>query len=144
MRLRIHELYFVMEIRRVGIVEREVQHTYGIDTAQAVIPIAFLGLVTDWEGAVEYAPVLEELLLCLLHLNEDALACYRLAIDIEYSLAFCFCRAELFGIQICKVCNFLMTLQQGIQETDEQILIHFRPEQFLEGKVSIEVDISFS
>jgi hypothetical protein len=37
-----------------------------------------------------------------------------------------------------------MSLQECIEETDEQVFVDFRPEEFLESEVGIEIDVSFS
>jgi hypothetical protein len=37
-----------------------------------------------------------------------------------------------------------MSLQERIEETDKQVFVDFRPEEFLESEVGIEIDISFS
>ena len=57
--------------------------------------------------------------------RQELLAPVVLAIDIEHGLPV-----------------NLLTVQQRVQETAEQLLVHLRAEQLLEGKVGIEIDVS--
>ena len=49
----------------------------------------------------------------------------------------------MFAVEVGHVTNHLMAVEQRIEETDEQILVHLRAEQLLEAEVGIGVDITF-
>ncbi len=132
----------MMEISRVMVVEREVQDADGVNRLQLVVPVAAPGLFADGECGIEHATVLEKLLLGLLHLNQELLATVVLAIDIENSLAVKLLRAQLLAVQVGQGGDDLLTGQQRVQETAQQLLVNLRAEQFLESKVGIEIDVS--
>ena len=66
--------------------EREVQDAHRIDIFQMIVPLAFWSLFPNGIGGVIDAAVLEVLLLCLLHLDDDAAAVSQTAIDVEHRL----------------------------------------------------------
>ena len=75
------------------------------------------------EGGIIYGTVLEELLIYILHFNNEFLAFVVLAIYIEYSTACISTIAKLFGIKILDVLNVLFPMEHGVQEADKQFLV---------------------
>ena len=138
----VHQLHFVI-IRRVLRMETEIQDAYRVNALQTIIPVSTGSLFTNGKGRIIKAPVFEKLLLALLHLHQEIFALFVRAIDIKHGTAVVFLRAQVFRVQVGDVADFLTALQQGIQETDKQILVDFRTEQFLEREIRIKIDVSF-
>ena len=124
--------------------KHKVQHPHGIDIIQMVVPLLTLHrLLTDGEGRVIDATVLEILLLSLLHLNDETAAVARHAVHIEHCAAVTVAFTEILCIQILNIQNLLLPpVEQRIQETDEQILVHLGTEQLLEAEVGVGVDVA--
>ena len=74
--------------------------------------------------------------------RQELLAPVVLAINIEHGLPVKLLRAQLLAVQVSQVGDDPLTVQQRVQETAEQLLVHLRAEQLLEGKVGIEIDVS--
>ena len=109
-----------------------------------VVPRSLGGLLADGGGAVVNAPVLEVFLLCLLHLHNEAAAIDRRAIDIEDGTAVSVAVAEVLAVQVLYVGYLaLLSLKEGIEETDEQVFVHLCTEEFLETEVGIGVYVAF-
>jgi hypothetical protein len=45
-------------------------------------------------------------------------------------------------VEILDVDDFLVTMEQGIEETDEQVFVHLCTEELLEAEVGIWVDVA--
>ena len=133
----------MVEILRISIVEAEIENTYRIDGLEIIVPaVAAYSLVANRESRIEHAAVFEKLLLGFLHLHKKLLAFFILAIDIEHGLAVKLARTKLFTVEIGKVAYDLLPIEHRIKETDEQVLVDLRAEQFLEREISIKVDVS--
>ena len=94
-------------------------------------------------GGVEDAAVFEVFLVSLLHFDEELFPFLVFTKDIEHRLAFSSVFAGVFRVEIGEVFDDLFAVKQGVEEADEQFLVDFRAKQFLEGKISVEVDVSF-
>ena len=94
-------------------------------------------------GGVEDASVFEVFLVCLLHFDEELFPFLVFTKDVEHRLAFGSVFAGVFRVEIGEVFDDLLSVKQRVEETDEQFLVDFRAKQFLEGKISVEVDVSF-
>ena len=94
-------------------------------------------------GGVEDAAVFEVFLVCLLHFDEELFPFLVFTKDVEHRLAFGSVFAGVFRVEIGEVFDDLLSVKQRVEETDEQFLVDFRAKQFLEGKISVEVDVSF-
>ena len=141
--INIHQLHLmpktVLGIFVVG--EDEIQDTYRIDTFESEIPDTFLPLILDRKGGIENASVLKELLLCLLHLNNERLTLLVLTIYIEDGTAIAKTIAKILAIEICKVFHHLFTFEKRVEKANQQVLIKRRAEQLLKPEVRIGVDI---
>ena len=71
--------------------------------------------------------------------RQELLAPIVLAIDIEHGLPVKLLRAQLLTVQVSQVGDDPLTVQQRVQETAEQLLVHLRAEQLLESKIGIEI-----
>ena len=137
----IHQFDRVCEV--AVIVEGEVEEADGIYALQFIVPrLALLGLFAYGEGGVEDGAVLEELLLSVLHLNENLLALFCLAIHIEDSSALCGSHPQVFGIEVGDVQEVLCPLEARVEEREQQVFVRFGPKEFLEREVRVEVHIS--
>ena len=132
-----------MVIRWVVGFKAKIQDSNGIDAFQTVIPLATRGLLANGKGRVIDAAVFEELLLAFLHLHQKVFTFLVLAIYIKHGTPVVFLCAQMLGIEIGYLTDFFTTMQQCVQETDEQIFIDFCSKQLLKCKVRIEIDVSF-
>ena len=139
--VRLHELHFVI-VRRGARGETKIQDTDRVDGLQTIIPIATGCLLAHGERRIVNAAVLEELLLAFLHFHQKILAPLVRAVDIEHGTAVIFLRAQMFRIEIGDVLDLLASLQEGVEETDKQVLVDFCPKKFLEREIRIEIDIT--
>jgi hypothetical protein len=122
--------------------EDEVQDADHVDILQVEVPVAAGCLFTDGVSGVENAAVFEIVLLGLLHFDDELLAIGVLAIDIEDGLAVCKACTKVLVVEILDVDDFLVTVEQGIEETDEQVFVHLCTEELLEAEVGIWVDVA--
>ena len=122
--------------------EDKIEDAYGIDTLQLEVPFPAFGLLLNGEGGIEYAAVLEIVLLRLLHLHDEAFAGGVLTIDVEDGLAVFHPRAEVLGVAVFDVVYLLLALKKCIEEADEQFLVHLRTEELFEAEVGERVDVS--
>ena len=141
--VNIHQLHFVPKtVLGVFIVgEDKIQDSNRIDTFEPEIPKAFLPLILYRESSVEYTPVLEELLLGLLHLNDERLALLVLAVDIEDGTAVAIAIAEVLAIEIGKITHHFLAFEERVEEANQQILVKGSSEQLLKAEVRVGIDI---
>ena len=130
--------------RILAIGKHEIQHANGIDIVQMVVPLlAFYSLLADGERGVIDAAIFEVLLLRFLHLNDETAAVARHAVHIEHGATVTIALAKVLGIQVLYIGNLLfLAIEQGIEETDEQVLVHFCTEEFLETEIGIRIDVA--
>ena len=81
------------------LVEDEVEDANGVDGFQPKAPLPLLTLLADGERRVVDATILEPLLVGLLHLDDDFLAFFVFAINVEHRAAVVLGVAQLFGGQ---------------------------------------------
>ena len=74
-------------------------------------------MILNREGRIEYAPILKELLLSLLDLNDERLSLLVLAIDIEDGTAIAI--AQILTIKIGKIPNYFLAIEERVEETNE-------------------------
>ena len=131
-----------MEVAFVLLVEGEVEDADDIHGLEAVVPVSPLALFLDGKGGVVEASVLEELLFPALHLNQDLLAPLVLAIHVEHGLAVGLADAEVFRVEVRERTHLLFSLEQAVDEADEQVFVHLRSEKLLEPEVRIRVHVA--
>ena len=141
LRGRVHQFHLVVIVPLPFLVETKIQDADGVHPLQLIVPLATRSLFPDGKGRIINAAVLEELLFALLHLHQENLALVVFAIHVEHGTAVILLCTEVFRIQIIDIQYDLTPLQQGVQETDEQILVHFCPEKLLKCKIRVEIDI---
>ena len=124
------------------IVEYEVQDTDGIDSLQPEQPLSLFPLRTDGERRVVHAAILEPGLVSLLHLNDDLVALFVLAVDVEYGTAVVLRVTELFSGDEGERADVLTPLQQGIDQLQGVLLVGLRTEEVLETVVGVGVDVA--
>ena len=109
-----------------------------------VVPVLTLrSLLTYGERRVIQAAVLEVRLLGLLHLDNEAAAVGGRAVNVEDGTAVAIAVAKMLAVQILHIGNLGLRLtKKGIEETDEQVLVHLGAEKLLEPKVCIRVNVS--
>ena len=100
-----------------------------------------LGDLGGVEELREHA-VLEELLLAALHLHQELLTVLVLAVHVEHGAAVGLARAQVLGIQVGQLLDLLTTVKQAVDEADQKLLVHLRPEQLLEAEVGVGVDVA--
>ena len=116
-------------VRRVFVfLELEVEDAHGVDFLEVIAPIfSSHGLVLDGEGGIEHTAVFVKLLVGVLHLDDEVVAVFVLAIHVENGAAVAVLSEMLAG-QIADVRDDLLPLEEGIKETDEQIFVHLGTE----------------
>ena len=122
----------------------EIHDADEIHGSQFEIPIAAWSLLPNRKSRVVDAAVFEEILLGLLHFDEELFARRAGAIQIKDRLAVEFGDTEEFAFRVSQILNLVMWRQQLIQEINQQILVRFFAEDFLEAKISKRVDVFFS
>ena len=75
-------------------------------------------MVLYGESGVEDAPVLEELLFGLLHLDDECLALLVLAINVEDGAAVSKAVAQVLAVEVSEVVDDLLALEERVKETD--------------------------
>ena len=112
--------------------------------SEAEVPFrALLRLFAYGERGIIERPVLEELLEGVLHLNDELLTVFRLAIDIEDCLA---CRRpvpQMLAVQMHDVLNHLLAVEQAVQEVYQQVLVGCCSEYAFETEVGEQTNVSF-
>ena len=48
----------------------------------------------------------------------------------------------MFGVQVGQFLDLLTTVKQAVDEAGQKALVHLRPEQLLEAKVGVGVDVA--
>ena len=128
--------------RILAIRELEVKDAYRVYILQTIVPAALGSLLTYWSRGIVDTAVLEESLLGLLHLNDEAAAVPGHAVDVEYRAAVSVAVAKVLAVEILDVLYLMLAVvEQGIEETDEQILVHLSAEKLLETEVGIRIDV---
>ena len=106
------------------LVHIEVEQGNGVDMVELEIPFITLGsLLTDREGGIEQGTVLEVCLVGILHFHDKLLAVFSFAIYIEDGLAVGIYISHVLRVQILHVLNNLSSVEQAVEETNQQILV---------------------
>ena len=122
----------------------EVQEADGVDRVQVEVPVAAtLCLLADGKRGIIYRAVLEELLVHVLHLHDELLATFVGAIHVEDGTASVGAVAEVLGVEVGDVAHRLLAVEQGVEETHEQLLIELGTEEPLETEIGMGVYVSF-
>ena len=122
----------------------EVQEADGVDRVQVEVPVAAtLCLLADGKRGIIYRAVLEELLVHVLHLHDELLATLVGAIHVEDGTASVGAVAEVLGVEVGDVAHRLLAVEQGVEETHEQLLIELGTEEPLETEIGMGVYVSF-
>ena len=80
-------------------------------------------LLTNRKSGIEQGTVLEICLVCILHFHDKLLAVFSFAIYVKDGLAVGIDVAHVLRIQILHVLNNLSSIEQAVEETDQQILV---------------------
>jgi hypothetical protein len=99
-------------------------------------------LFADGKGRVVDGAFLEVVLLGLLQFDDELFAPVVLSVDVIYVFAVNVSGAQLLGVFERQVHNPVLFGQQRIEKVDEQRFAGFFPEDFLESKVGVRIDIS--
>ena len=106
------------------LVHIEVEQGNGVDMVEFEIPFITLGsLLTDREGGIEQGTVLEVCLVCILHFHDKLLSVFSFTIYVEDGLAVGIYISHVLRVQILHVLNNLSSVEQAVEETDQQILV---------------------
>ena len=130
------------------VAEDEVEYAYGIYLLKFEGGFLLLYLFHDWECGVVDAAVFEELLEHVLHLYDEPSAVLSLAEHVEYGFALGCRPAKMLGVEVLHVDNEVVRvmfalLHQGVEETDQEVFVELRAEEFLEAKVGVWVYVAF-
>ena len=139
----IHQLHLVTEtVFGIFIIGKdEIQNPDCIDPFKFKIPNSFLTLILDRKSGIEYTSVLKELLLGLLHLNDERLSLLILTVNIKDSSAITIAIAKVLTVKIGKIPHHFLAFEQRIEEANQQILIERSTEQLLKAEVRVGIDI---
>ena len=106
------------------LVHIEIEQGNRVDMVEFKVLIITLGsLLTDRESGIEQGTVLEVCLVCILHFHDKLLAVFSFAIYVEDGLAVGIYISHVLRVQILHVLNNLSSVEQAVQETDQQILV---------------------
>ena len=120
--------------------EIEVQQADGVDGVEVEIPVASaLRLFADGERGVVDGAVLEELLVDILHLDNELLALVVLTVDVEHGAAGVHPVTELLGVQIGDFLHVLLAAEHGVEEAFQEFFVEFPAKQSLEAEVGMWV-----
>ena len=119
----------------------EIQDSDCVDAFKFKIPDPFLTLILDRKGGIEYTSVLKELLLRFLHLYDERLAFFVFAIYIKDSTTVAIAIAKILTIQVSKVIDHLLALEQRVEKANQQIFIERSTKQLLKSEVCVGIDI---
>ena len=139
----VHQLDFMVHaVVSIFIIRKhEIENPHGIDPFELEIPVTPLSLFTDGESGIKHTTILEIVLLRLLHFYNESFAGNVFAVHVENGLAVQHAATQLLAVAIGDVTYLLMPLEERVEETDEQFLVHFSAEKLLEAKVGIWVDV---
>ena len=102
----------------------EVEQTDDVDRVETEVPLsATLCLLAYRESGIVDGAVLEELLIYVLHLDDELLTLIVLTIHVEYSTSSVGTVAKLLGVEISDILHILLTMEHGVKEADEQLLV---------------------
>ena len=139
----IYQLDFMVIVVRIAVIKAKIQNANGVHSFQFIVPVPLGTLLPNRESRIIDTTILKKTLFSFLHLYQKTLSLFVHTIYIENSFSFFFVFTQMFGVQIGQILDFLLTRQQRIQKTDEQILVHLGSEQFLKSEIRIEIYISF-
>ena len=90
--------------------EHEVENADGVYAVQLEVPVATRGLLADGVCGIEDAAVLEELLVDVLHLDDELLAAVVLAVHVEDCTALTDVGPEVLAVEVVDVGDDLLAL----------------------------------
>ena len=121
----------------------EVQKGDGVHVAQLEVPVRTLAsLLPDGERGVEQRAVLEELLVGVLHLDDELLAVLTLAIYVEYCLPVGIEVADMLVVHVHHVLHHLCAVEQAVEEAYQEVLVRCSAEYALEAEVRQQAYVS--
>ena len=126
---------------RIFIGEGKIEDADEVNSSQLIVPVAFLSLLLNREGRIEETSVFEEILFGLLHFDDEALAIFAYAIEVEYGLTVSFRIAEVFVSGVAEVFDMMFAGQDLVEEIDEYILVGLGAEQFFETEIGEGIDV---
>ena len=116
--------------------QAEIEKEYAIDSFQVEFPIhAFLALASDGLRKVIQCPFTEIDMLFVLHLHDELFVVFIRAIHIVNQSAVFLKYRKQFLIQEFDVLHLPLSVQQGVEEVNQQILVDFLPEDALETHI---------
>jgi hypothetical protein len=127
------------------VIKHKVQHPDGIHRSQLIVPpLAFNGLLLDGKGGIVDTAVFEEILLGFLDFDNEAIALFGAAVNVEYGFAVDRGAAEVFGILKGQVVDAMLFGQQGVEKVEQQVFVGLRAKDTLETKVSEQADVAIA
>ena len=121
--------------------KHKIEYGNAVNGFEFKVPVAGFGLLADGKGGVKNGPVFEEILLCLLHLDNDFLAVLAFAINVEHRPAVGLAGTEVIGAFVGQFAHTVLFGQQFVQKVHGQILVDFLSEDFLEAKIRERIDV---
>lgn len=103
----------------------------------------FLALVVDGLGGVIDGSVLEEGLPGVLHLDDELVVGGGVAIDVEIVGAGADDVADAFDVFVVEVGDGVVATDEGVEETDEEVLVLLGAEELLEAEIDEGVEVAF-
>ena len=143
----IHELHLTENsviAALLALRKRKVEDADSIDILQLIIPVALLSLFRNRKCGIEYRPVLVEVLIDILHLDNETAAVSSLAIHIEDGLASILITAELLAVTVFNILNDPLAIEHGIEETHQQVAVERSSEDALKTEIGQRIDISLT
>ena len=106
------------------LVHVKVEQSNCVNMVELEVPFTTLrSLLTNRKSGIEQGTVLEVCLVCILHFHDKLLAVFSFAIYVKDGLAVGIDVAHVLRIQILHVLNNLSSIEQAVEETDQQILV---------------------
>ena len=116
--------------------KNEIENPDEINGVEFEVPfLAAFGLLVNGKGRVKNAAFLEIILLGFLHLDDEAFAALTDTEQIEDGAPIFSGRPQPLAVGVTEFLDLVMFRQQLIKEVDQQVLIRFAAEQFLEAEI---------
>ena len=120
----------------------EVEECHKIDRVNRIVPCrTSLSLAGYRLRHVVYAPVLEEWLRLVLHLYYNLLAVVGLTIYVVYQRPVFLKQGWLLLVEECQVCDVLLSLEQAVEEVEQQRFRQLLSEDSLETDIGERINV---
>ncbi len=114
----------------------EVEKRHDIDVVEAEVPVGTRRrLFADGEGGIEQRTVFEELLEGILHFHNELFPAFVFAVDVEDGFPVGIGVAHVLAVAVVYVRHHLLSVEEGVEEVDEEFFVKLSAEYSLEAEV---------